>query len=100
MAWVRRFEEADIRIGAQRVVDGRGRRAQLLVTRAPHDAGGAIPVITVSLARQLIDERGQLRRRSPVASWPVLREIPREEEIALVAEGVEEPVRRGMRSTK
>src|SRR5262245_31213381 len=75
-------------------------RPQPLVARAGGDTLRGAPVRPVGPGRQVVHQRAFPLRRRAVEARPEIPEVAREEQVALVAEGVEEPVDRTEREAQ
>src|SRR6266850_3215618 len=73
---------------------------QFLLARALDDTPVGPPGGSIEILRQMIDQGSLPLRRRPVISRPVLDKIPGQQPVALVAEGVKEPVDRPERVIK
>src|SRR5437667_1961188 len=73
---------------------------QFLLAGALDDPLAGPPGGSIEILRQMIDQGSLPLRRRPIVSRPVLDKIPRQQPVALVAEGVKEPIDRPERVLK
>jgi len=91
VAGIGAHEEVDV--GRRpRAFQRRGAGPQPLAARAHDDALRRTPVRAVDARREPVDQRLHARRGRLVVAWPVIAEVARQQQVALPAEGVEEPV--------
>src|SRR5437773_8799545 len=93
-------KKPNVGIGQQLRIDCRRGGLQFLLAGALDDSLAGPPSGCIEILRQMIDQGSLPLRRRPVIPGPVLDKIPGQQPVALVAEGVKEPVDRPERVMK
>src|SRR5437016_4705597 len=87
-------KKPNIGISQQLRIDCRRGGLQFLLAGALDDSLAGPPSGSIEILRQMIDQGSLPLRRRTIVARPVLDKIPRQQPVALVAEGVKEPVDR------
>src|SRR2546426_12267099 len=93
-------KKPNVGIGQQLCIDCRRGGLQFLLARALDDTLAGPPSGSIEILRQMIDQGSLPLRRRPIVPRPVLEKIPRQQPVALITEGVKEPIDRPERVMK
>src|SRR5882762_415067 len=93
-------KKPNVGIGQQLRIDCRRGGLQFLLAGALDDTPVGPPGGSIEILRQMIDQGSSPLRRRPVISRPVLDKIPGQQPVALITEGVKQPIDRPERVMK
>src|SRR2546422_5599375 len=93
-------KKPNVGIGQQLRIDRCRGGLQFLLARALDDSLVGPPSGSIEILCQMIDQGSLPLRRRPIISRPVIDKIPGQQPVALVAEGVKEPIDRPERVMK